>query len=126
MPTAKLQLHGEDRVLCRDKVMKTWPHDQEKPCMLTKHYWMIRAYRGTILRYATEATDCQFVKATYKKKAGQAWEKTEVALTLGTAPGQDGRSYLRAAALYGSMKGNHLWARLITWLWHRPAGMTAK
>ena len=129
MPKAKLQLHGEDRVLCRDKVVETWPHGRGKACVLIKHCWMIRAHRGTILRYATEATeatDCQFIKATYKKKVGQSWKKAEEALALDAAPGQDGRPYLRAAVPHGAMKGSRLWARLIVWLWHRPAGMTAK
>ena len=123
MPKAKLQLHGEDRVLCQDKVKATWPHGRRYPSVLTRHTWIIRAHRGTLLRYGSEATDCQYIKVTHKKRAGQPWQKTERALALDSAAGEDGRPYLRAAVPHGSMRGNRLWARLIVWLWHRPAGM---
>lgn len=125
MPKAQLQLHGEDRVLCRDRVAERWPHGRGYPCQLTKHTWIVRAHRGTILKYGTEKTDCQFIKVTHTKKAGQPWRKREVALSLDNSPGQDGRRHLRAAVPHGPLKGNHGWARIIVWLWHRPAGMTA-
>ena len=114
LPRAALQPHGEDRILCVDVPTTTWPHGHAYASVLTKHTWLIRAHRGTILPYGpNECTDCQYVKVTHKRPAGQPWTTTERALALSEAPGNDGRSRLRANVPHGPLRGKHVWARLI-------------
>ena len=151
MPKHPVQQGGEDRLICADGPVSRFPHGRARGATLVKHSWVARAHRGTVLQYGHEQSDCQLVKQTHKKLPGKPWQTHEACISIGcvffglalwyqegyfatlitceetslsldTSPGQDGRVYLKASVPKGDLKGHHTWARLLAWLWHRPAG----